>query len=499
MSFPHVSMPERPSVTRSRAWYARDAAPLAALLLAAASLRLYRLNSQFWFDEISALINNIRRPFADILLRWAGPSSHALFEALSHASITAFGETPFAARLPAALFGIASVWAIHALAADILERRHAWTIAGLFALSYHHVFYSQNARGYTALIFFFLVASRVVIRAWDTGRLTGRDGIGYTLAVLLAAWSQFVGVLIIPAQALVMAGAWLFADRGRRALPVRSFMIAALAAALLAAAVFAPAMGRLPAARQANVSSAAEGPRLGAGLVAEFIEGLSAAFHGPLGLAVVGAIGIIGLVTWWRRHPFSLTILGAPIALQLMVYAALGIGIHPRYLMLALPVGFMVGGVGIVTAVEALTRRIRSPGPTRRRVEYVLLGAVVLASAMPLRGYYRVPRQDFLGAAAEVERLSGPGDSRVAVQLVDRAINRYYGRNWLAAETLEDLAAIERRGGRIYVVTTLEGLLQIEDPALVSHLRNEYQRIATFPGTVGDGTVHIYYRELGGR
>jgi len=69
--------------------------------------------------------------FADILLRWAGPSSHALFEALSHASISVFGEAPFAARLPAALFGIAGVWAIHALAADILDRRHAWTIAGV--------------------------------------------------------------------------------------------------------------------------------------------------------------------------------------------------------------------------------------------------------------------------------------------------------------------------------------------------------------------------------
>lgn len=492
-------MAEQPSLNSAQARRAGDAAALAGLLLVAAALRLYDLNSQFWFDEISAVINNIRRPFTDILLRWAGPSSHALFEALSHASTGVFGETPFAARLPAALFGIAGVWAIHALATDILDRRHAWTIAGLFTLSYHHVYYSQNARGYTALIFFFLVASRVAIQAWDKGRLTGRDGIVYALAVLLAAWSQFVGVLIIPAQVTVMAGAWLLAGRGGRAVPIRSFAIAAMAAAVLAAAVFAPGLGRLLAARQANVSSAAEGPRLGAGLAAEFIEGLSAAFHGPLGLAVAGAIGIIGLVAWWRRHPFSLAILVAPVALQLVVYAALGIGIHPRYLMLALPVGFMVGGVGIVTAVEALTTRIRAPGPARRRIEYALLSAVVLASAMPLRAYYRIPRQDFLGAAAEVERLSGPGDSRVAVQLVDRAINGYYGRNWLAAETLEDLAAIERRGGRIYAVTTLEGLLQIEDPALSSHLRREYQRIATFPGTVGDGTVHIYYRELGPR
>lgn len=488
-------MPEQPSVKRAQAWYARDAAALAGLLVVAATLRLYDLNSQFWFDEISAVINNIRRPFADILLRWAGPSSHALFEALSHASIRAFGETPFAARLPAALFGIAGVWAIHALATDVLERRHAWTIAGLFALSYHHIFYSQNARGYTALIFFFLVASRVAIRAWSTGGVSLRDGALYAVAALLAAWSQFVGVLIIPAQLMVMTAAWLLSRRGRRVVPLRSFAISAAAAVVLAAAAFAPAVSRLLAARRTNVMNAAEGPGLGLGLAAEFIEGLSAALHGPFALALAAAVGVVGLVAWWRRHPFSFAMLVAPVVLQLAVYVALGIGIHPRYLMLALPVGFIVGGVGIVTVVGAVAKRIRSPDAADHRLEYVLLGAIVLASALPLRTYYRIPKQDFLGAAAEVERLTRPGDSRVAVQLVDRAINLYYRRNWLPAESVEDLVAIERRGGRIFAVTTLERLLEIEDPALASRLRSDYQRIATFAGTVGDGAVHIYYRE----
>jgi len=479
--------------------YASDAAALAGLLLVAAILRLYDLNSQFWFDEISAIINNIRRPFADILLRWAGPSSHALFEALAHASISLFGETPFAARLPAALFGVAGVWAIHALAADVLERRHAWTIAALFAVSYHHIFYSQNARGYTALIFFFLVASRAAIRSWDTGRMSGRGGVLYAVTGLLAAWSQFVGALIIPAQLIVMAGAWLLAGRGRRVVPLRSFATWALTATLLAAAVFAPVMGRLLAARRANVLNPAEGPRLGLGLAAEFIEGLSAAFYGPLGLAVAAAVGVVGIVAWWRRHPFSLAVLVAPIVLQLAVYAVLGIGVHPRYLMLALPVGIMIGGVGVVTVVGTVTKRVRASGVPVRHLEYTLLGALVLVSAIPLRGYYRFPKQDFLGAAATVERLSGPGDSRVAVQLVDRAINRYYGRNWLTAENAGDLIAIENRGGRIYAVTTLERLLEIEDAALASHLRSEYQRIATLPGTLGDGAVHIYYRDVGPR
>ena len=75
-----------PPVARARGNRERTL-PLTGLLFLATVLRLYTLSNQFWFDEVSAIVNNVRRPFADIVLHWAGLSNHALAEVLSHASV----------------------------------------------------------------------------------------------------------------------------------------------------------------------------------------------------------------------------------------------------------------------------------------------------------------------------------------------------------------------------------------------------------------------------
>src|SRR5205814_4649291 len=131
---------------------------VSALLAMAAALRAYGLGSQLWLDEIDALVESIRRPAVDILTRWPATSSHVLYDLCAHASLRALGETAVAVRAPAALFGVAGVAALYAYVEASLGPRVALTAAALLAVSYHHVFYSQNARGYTALVFFALLA-----------------------------------------------------------------------------------------------------------------------------------------------------------------------------------------------------------------------------------------------------------------------------------------------------------------------------------------------------
>jgi hypothetical protein len=41
-------------------------------------------------------------------------------------------------------------------------------------------------------------------------------------------------------------------------------------------------------------------------------------------------------------------------------------------------------------------------------------------------------------------------------------------------------------------VTTLETILGGHDPALLEHIRSEYERVDYLPGTVGDGGMRIY-------
>src|SRR6185295_1686329 len=88
---------------------------LAALIGLAALLRFDKLDGQLWLDEVSALSGSYRNSFWQILTVFPGHFPHPLYEQLAHGSLVSFGESPFAIRLPAAIFGVASIFMYYRL------------------------------------------------------------------------------------------------------------------------------------------------------------------------------------------------------------------------------------------------------------------------------------------------------------------------------------------------------------------------------------------------
>src|SRR4029077_10917156 len=80
-------------------------------------------------------------------------NNHMFYSLQAQAAIALFSESAWSLRLPAALFGLASVVAVWALARIAVGRTEALVVAFLLAISYDHVWFSQNARGYTELLF----------------------------------------------------------------------------------------------------------------------------------------------------------------------------------------------------------------------------------------------------------------------------------------------------------------------------------------------------------
>lgn len=481
--------PVRPGVDDS----AIDWKPALLLMAVAAVLRLYNLNSQLWIDEISALSGSIDRPVGEIATRWPGASSHVLYELMARIGLITLGE-PLGIRLPAALFGIAGVGAFYLVARQLCARRQAVAVGGLFALSYHDVFFSQNARGYTTLIFFYLVATYLLIGFHRTGRIGRWRGPAYAVATALAAYANLFGVFILVGHVPVVLGESLLARRRRREapVPVRGYMAAAVGGGVATGLLYLPFLGSLLDYVAANRASAAEGPRMGGGLIREVVEGLSAALFGPVGLALAVAVGVAGFVALYRRHRFGVLLLVVPLALQLVAMVAGGIGIHPRYMAMALPAVILIGGYGIVVCVEAAVGLLRTGPRASAAVATAALAVVVLASGAPLVRYYQTPKQDYLGAVHYVDSVAGPGDAKVGVQLAGHVIHGYYGLDYTVVERLDDLEALERPGRTVWLVTTLERLLDVEDPALFGHIRDRYQRVRVLPATVGDGEMRIY-------
>ena len=465
---------------------------IAGLLIVASVLRLVQLGSQPWLDEISALTGSIERPFAQIATRWPGAASHIFYEILARAGMLAFGS-PIGIRLPAALFGIAGVALIYAFARHAFGQRQAFLIAGLLAVSYHHVFFSQSARGYTLLMALYLATLLLLVEAQRRGKASGALWWSYALSGAFAAYSMPMGWFILPGQGVVLIWYWWRARRvGPQPLVPSRLIGAAITGGVLAALLYAPFVPGMLKFTRMNASTASEGPRVGFALLREVVDGLLVAFHGPIGLALVLAFGLAGIWNWWRRHPSSLLFAFAPLALEAIGVVIAGIGIHPRYFAVALPVLIVVAGLGLDAIIAFVTDRLPLPPRTRTGVVAGALSAAVLMSAWPLVSYYRYPKQDFLGAIAAVRGLRPECTVRVGIRTAGHVLGDYYHADYITVNTLDDLRAAEAQGGRVCIVTTLEGLLAIAEPELIGYLHQHYRRVIVLPGTVGDAAMRIY-------
>ena len=132
---------------------------LTGLSLAALALRFYRLGSDLWFDEVLTLVEFARPPLGAIITRFPSPNQHMLYSVLAHAALVTCGESAWALRLPAVFFGLGSLWALFLLGRRLIGTREALLATAIMTVSYHHVWFSQNARGYTALLFFATLAT----------------------------------------------------------------------------------------------------------------------------------------------------------------------------------------------------------------------------------------------------------------------------------------------------------------------------------------------------
>ncbi len=177
---------------------------LLAVLGVATGLRLYGLESGLWYDEVLTYVRYMRLPVGDSITTYDSQNQHFIFSLLAYASYQLFGESAWAARLPAALFGIGSIGALYLLARQVTCARQALLAAALLAVSYHHIWYSQTARGYSGLLFWALLSSWLLLRAlgerqprlWLLYGLTAALGVYTHMTMLFVIVGQFVVYLV---------------------------------------------------------------------------------------------------------------------------------------------------------------------------------------------------------------------------------------------------------------------------------------------------------------
>jgi mannosyltransferase len=119
---------------------------LTSIVLLAFVLRLYKLGEwSFWWDEMFTL-RDVQNVFTDIL------NASPITFLITHYSIAIFGLSEWSARLGPALIGVITVPVLFFLARKMFGINVALIASLLLAISPWHLYWSQNARFYAALL-----------------------------------------------------------------------------------------------------------------------------------------------------------------------------------------------------------------------------------------------------------------------------------------------------------------------------------------------------------
>lgn len=481
--WPRWDAPDEPTRTTVRA-------ALAAIVAVAVVLRAIGLDGGLWLDEIHTLVESVRQPLAQIVTVFPGNNQHTLYSVLAHISIQIFGEEAWSLRLPALLFGAATPWILYLFAREFTGRREALFASLLLAVSYHHVWFSQNARGYTALAFFALLSSWLLLRGLRRGK--PGDFVWYGVASALGAYTHLTMLFMVIAHALACAlllglprldkSAW---QRWR--LPLTGFVLAAVFTLLL----YAPLLLDVKQffLKQPNPLEVATP----AWAATKLLLGLQIGVGTAVGALAGSCLFLCGAWSYFRRSPFLLALFVLPGFITVAAAVALGRPIFPRFL-------FFLSGFGVLILVRGalvigawLTRKWKyvPDEDSAAALGVALVAMMVVASAVSLAFDYRYPKQDFEGAATFVRSHRAEGEPVVTVSGARVPYREYYREPWTGVLSLEQLQKIRAEGKRIWVVYTMPGYIEVRAPDLMQTLRDECSLAGVFRGTVAEGDVTV--------
>ena len=389
----------------------RDHALLLFILLLAAALRLWGLGAKsLWLDE-AMTVQNASRPFVEMIRHLARFDAHPpLYQVIEWLWLRV-GQGDGFVRLPSVVAGALGVWLAYLIARRLLGRTAGLAACLLMALSYFHIYYSQEARLNALVVTLFLWQTYLLLRILHQ-RGNARWGwwAAYGFAGLLCLYTYAPCVLTIGALAVL----YLWLTRRRRRQLAQWVAVHVIIALLFLP--WAPVLRHRTAVLKESIRQ--HGDAAGRPGVARIANGIAAWGFGPhewkptshrgalLGLALLTAAGV-ALAARRTRRPVK--ILGTLFVLPLAGYLLLPMprvqAYDPKHLIFLQPLLL----IGLAGARASAARTAGRWGI--RPLVYVIL-AVVALNVFALGRYYRADfqKENWRGLCADVCKQLAPED-----------------------------------------------------------------------------------------
>jgi len=410
----------------------------ALVILAAAGMFLRFFNLTFnsiWLDE-AATYEFSKNSFLGIWdITANGEFNPPLFHWIEHFMLY-FGKSELVLRFIPAILGSLTIPLFYVLGTEMYDRNVGIISASVLTFSPFHVFYSQDARAYTTVLFFFSIALLFFFLALKTARIAHWVWFGFFSA--LSFWTHFyvlIAIGVLYAYAIYPVGKkgeWEARAFSGWILSILAFLVATLPLLIVTFHLF--------------LIRTAAPPTYGAqgfdAIRLTFIHLSGYTLYLTAIFLVLFSLGLLHLYKT-RRDTFILSVLSVMVTLIASYGLSFLMPMIPRYLICMLPFYF----VPVASSCYTFSRLVEN-----QKAIYLFMAFLIVVCVPQLYIYNtKYSKEDWRGLAKNLEPATNPGDVVVAVpQYLRMPLEFYYstgsdGTILTGASNLQELQKIPEK------------------------------------------------------
>jgi mannosyltransferase len=398
---------------------------LISLSIIGGFLRFFNLGyNSLWLDEATTY-GVSQGSFAEIWQTSVTGEFHPpLFHWIVHLMLT-FGHSEIVLRAVPALLGTLVIPVFYLIGKEFRDKNVGIISAALITVSYFGIFYSQEARAYSVVLFVFSLAILFYLRALRTDKIAH-----WVLFALLSALAVWIHYYVLIALGVIYLHAIIsFTSRLKRDVREgKNLLIALCVMTILVLPLLFIVVERYFTLSSSAPTYGVLGPLLIQETIVRFSGGYSS-LAWPIAI-IYFVLMVAGFVLLFLEDRNKCLFSGMYLILPLVISILLSskITMNPRYLIFLLPVFYAL----IALSYPLMFRLIPN-----RKLLYAVLILIVAINVPLLAGYYTsFTKEDWRGFAGAVQSKTQDGDLVVLVPgYMSQPFNYYYSN--ATDETIE--------------------------------------------------------------
>jgi uncharacterized membrane protein len=422
---------------------------LLCLTILGTFLRFYNLGyNSLWLDEASTYT------FATMSLPgiWqattGGEFNPPLFYWIEHVMLV-FGNNEFILRFVPALLGVLTIPLAYLIGKEFYDRNAGIIAAAAVTFSPFLIFYSQEARAYSMMLFFVAAAMVVFLKALKSNDL--KEWALFGVFSALAFWSHFYGFVLVASLVLFA----LYKQAGKIRNDITAIKPLAVAVGIFTILCLPLIIVTIQLFSRRTASAPTFGIQ-GIGLIFETFRQISGS--SDIAMVLLFILFIVGvgyaLLTDRDKGIFLISMMILTFALSL--FLSYRIPMQPRYLIFLSLIYF----IGIAIAYKPVSSLVSHRGAVYGFIALIIL--LSITSPLFVSLYTGYTKEDWRGVSGNIRDTTKPGDFVVALPgYILQPLNYYYSNTsdrtilfgLSTADELDELS-LQKGNSTIYYVVT---------------------------------------------